>query len=199
MPRDKFIDLSYFFFFFSPRPERNLRAVYSEKRLNGVRADRCWSNSARAVVTVQPVPLECFIYHWGCCGGCSEGGSLKGMEKLGVTTINELVMKSYLVWHTSRVFTYWNQVFFCSDNFLMIQQAEVFLHPRPLGDFFLNLSHLWVCAQTRIHLKWSSQQAADLEGTSLSVSEVQPGTGRDKPKTGPVSLAVTHLLWFVAL
>lgn len=90
------------------------------------------SDSTACTLGVLHLPL-------GCCGGCSEGGSLKGMEKHGVTTINELVMKSYLVWHTSRVFTYWNQVFFCSDNFLMIQQAEVFLHPRPLGDFFTGL------------------------------------------------------------
>lgn len=53
------------------------------------------------------------------------------MEKYVVTTINELVMKSYLVWHTSRVFTYGNQVFFCSDNFLMIQ-AEAFFAPEAI-------------------------------------------------------------------
>lgn len=95
-----------------------------------------------AVLTVQPVPLvyrqirhKLLLLRRMFWWTCTEGSSLNVIEKHVVTTINELVMNSYLAWHTSRVFTYWNQVFFCSDNFLMVE-AEAFLHLRPLGNFF---------------------------------------------------------------
>lgn len=137
-------------------------------RLNGVKADKCWSKSVWAVLTAQPVLLEyrqvlhkSLRFSW-----MSEGGSLTVIEKHVVSTINELVMKSYLVWYTSRVFTYWNQVFFCSDNFLMIQQAEVFLHLRPLGDFFT-----WLVPSVGLFLDWNMFKMKQSTGFTLHLWE----------------------------